>query len=317
MTVDTAVLRMRSGLPSGRRPVMLAVVGDSAAGKTTLTRGLTEALGEDRCVSVGVDDYHRHERRERAGLPFTPLHPEGNHLDIMEQHLQLLATGQPVLKPVYEHATGTLVRPRYVAPREVVVVEGLHALGTPLARACFDLTVFLDPDEELRREWKVARDTSSRGYTEADVRAELARREPESAEHIRPQRRWADIVVRFTPDPRVDVAGGALRAELLLRRTVSHRDLRLSLPDDTDAPVHLRVVRDEDGTPVDSVRIGVDTALDEVRRVAEALWADAPTTAPSPADLGRVGDGGWSAPLAMTQILLLHHVLRTREHLGG
>ncbi|HET6344545.1 MAG TPA: zeta toxin family protein, partial [Myxococcota bacterium] len=35
--------------PPPKRPVLLAIAGDSAAGKTTLTEGLAQALG-DRCV---------------------------------------------------------------------------------------------------------------------------------------------------------------------------------------------------------------------------------------------------------------------------
>ena len=96
---------------SGQRPVMLAIAGDSASGKTTLTQGLAQALGADRMTAICVDDYHRHNRRERSGQPFTALHPEANYIEIMEQHLQLLAMGQPVLKPVYDHDTGELIRP--------------------------------------------------------------------------------------------------------------------------------------------------------------------------------------------------------------
>ncbi|MGB8201181.1 MAG: zeta toxin family protein [Pseudonocardiaceae bacterium] len=61
-----------------RRPVLLAIAGDSAAGKTTLTNGLVKALG-GRCVSVCVDDYHRYDRHERKTLPFTALHPDCNY----------------------------------------------------------------------------------------------------------------------------------------------------------------------------------------------------------------------------------------------
>ena len=178
---------------------MLAIAGDSAAGKTTMTRGLVEALGPERCVSLCTDDYHRYDREERKELPFTALHPDCNYLDIMEQHLQLLATGQPVLKPVYDHATGELARPELVEPAEFVIVEGLLPAVQQAARACFDVTVYLDPPEEIRRGWKVARDTAKRGYTEEKVLAELERREPESAAYIRPQRQHADIVVRFAP----------------------------------------------------------------------------------------------------------------------
>ena len=123
------VLRMQLAQHhSPRRPVMLAIAGDSAAGKTTLTRGLIDALGPERSTWMCVDDYHRYDREERKTLPFTALHPDGNYLEIIEQHLQLLASGRPVLKPVYDHATGELVRPQLVEPRDVVIVEGLFPL---------------------------------------------------------------------------------------------------------------------------------------------------------------------------------------------
>src|SRR5262245_56233432 len=41
-------LRRNDAAADTRRPVMLAIAGDSAAGKTTLTRGIAEALGPDR-----------------------------------------------------------------------------------------------------------------------------------------------------------------------------------------------------------------------------------------------------------------------------
>src|SRR3989337_1131127 len=84
-----------------QRPIMLAIAGDSGTGKTTLTAGLVEALGRDRITSVAADDYHRYDREERKELPFTPLHPDCNYIDIMEQHLQHLAMGEPILKPIY------------------------------------------------------------------------------------------------------------------------------------------------------------------------------------------------------------------------
>ena len=48
------------------RPMILGVVGDSAAGKTTITRGLVRILGEDRVAHVCTDDYHRFDRKQRA-----------------------------------------------------------------------------------------------------------------------------------------------------------------------------------------------------------------------------------------------------------
>ena len=297
-----------------RRPVMLAIAGDSASGKTTLTKGLVQALGPNRVTAVCVDDYHRYDRVERKSVPFTPLHPDCNYMDIMEQHLQLLALGHPILKPVYGHSTGTLDRPVLVEPREFVIIEGLLPLHTRLSQACFDIKVYLDPPEEIRRAWKVRRDTRDRGYTEAQVLADLDRREPESEAFIRPQRRDADIVVRFAPiEERGETSSDPLSAQLLLRPTIAHPDLVTILEDVPRQAMHLKLVRDENNRPVDALHIHgyADPAV--ARRVEQAIWKEVMGTddgeRPVPPTLGEIGDGPRNEPLALTQLLLLHHML--------
>ena len=67
------------------RPIILGVVGDSAAGKTTLTRGLVRILGEEQVTAVSTDDYHRYDRKQRAERGITPLSPDCNYVEIMGQ----------------------------------------------------------------------------------------------------------------------------------------------------------------------------------------------------------------------------------------
>lgn len=287
---------------------MLAIAGDSASGKTTITAGLVRALGPERCTAVCVDDYHRYDRSERKRLPFTALHPDCNYVGIMEQHLQLLATGHPVLKPVYDHHTGTLTRPQYVEPREFVIIEGLLPLHTKLAAACFDVTVFLNPPEAVRRDWKIKRDTTCRGYTREQVRAELDRREPESERFIRPQRARADIVVRFAPvEQRADPPGTPLSAELLLRPTIRHPDLTTILAG-SGGSMHLKLTRDSDGRPVDSLHVHGYASREDSQLLEKAIWSGLGGITDLPPVLGDLGDGKRSEPLAVTQLLLLHHL---------
>jgi phosphoribulokinase len=98
------------------RPIILGVVGDSAAGKTTITRGLVRALGADDVAHICTDDYHRYDRQRRAELGITPLHPDCNYLDIMGQDLAHLRRGEAILKPVYRHTDGSFGPPVYVRP---------------------------------------------------------------------------------------------------------------------------------------------------------------------------------------------------------
>ncbi|HEY0400096.1 MAG TPA: phosphoribulokinase [Acidimicrobiia bacterium] len=295
------------------RPIMVGIAGDSASGKTTLTQGLVEALGSDRITAICVDDYHRYDRVERKGLPFTPLHPACNYVEVMEQHLQLLALGQPVLKPVYNHGTGTLDRPVLVEPSEFVIAEGLLPLHTRLARACFDVTVYLDPPEIIRRRWKVKRDVAKRGYAEDEVASELARREPESAAYIRPQRAHADIVVRFAPiEERGETPDDPLSAYVMLRPTIAHPDLSGVVSEDTRKAAHLKLLRDEDGKPVDALHVHAYAEQSLTERVQRALWRALHEPEPLPSGLGRLGSEGRSEPLAVVQLLLLFHLFQAR-----
>jgi phosphoribulokinase len=314
--VDTDVSMQMNRLGRERssdRPVLMAIAGDSGTGKTTLTDGLVKALGRERITSIGVDDYHRYDREERKSLPFTPLNPKCNYIDIMEQDLQHLALKQPILKPIYDHDTGTLGRPEYIEPREFVIVEGLLPLFTKLSRACFDVTVYLDPPEEIRIGWKLGRDTKKRGYTEEQVREELGRREPESEEFIRPQRSYADIVVRFSHiEERGESPSDPLSATLLLRPTINHPDLSSILSEGTRQAMHLKLSRDSDGKPVDAVHIHsyAETAI--TKKVELAIWDELGTEEPLPESLGMI-DGVRDEPLALTQLILLYHLIQARE----
>ena len=245
------------------RPIILGVVGDSAAGKTTITRGLVRILGEDQVTHVGLDDYHRYDRKGRAERAITPLHPDANYMDIMTQHLRHLRAGEPILKPVYQHSDGTFGAPTYVDPHGFAVLEGLLGYHTDELCDLYDVRVYLAPPEELRRKWKVDRDCSRRGYTTDQVLAELDKREPDSAEFIRPQQRRADMMVSFHP---AGNGGVALDAELLLRPGLPHPDLT---PFVGDGRAGITV---EDRDEEHRVRIPADVDPAAAAEIEEAVW---------------------------------------------
>ena len=154
-------------------PIILGIVGDSASGKTTLSAGVAQILGEAHCTVFCTDDYHSMNRKTRAANGLSALDPRANYVDILEQHLRLLRSGEPILKPVYDHEQGTLRPSQYVRPKEFVIAEGLLGYTTRAMRDCYDVKIYLDPEEELRVKWKVQRDTTKRGYTKEQVLASL------------------------------------------------------------------------------------------------------------------------------------------------
>ena len=291
------------------RPVVLGVVGDSAAGKTTLTRGLVRVLGEENVTHVCTDDYHRYDRKQRAELGITPLHPDCNHLDIIAQHLAHLRRGEPILKPVYRHQDGTFGAPVYVRPERFTVIEGLLGYYLPEMREVFDVRVFLNPPEDLRRRWKVQRDCTRRGYTTDQVLAEIDRREADSEMYIRPQRRYADMLVSFSPSPSGS-EDSQLDAELILGPELPHPDL-MPFVNGGEGGVTLS---DRDGDRV--LRIAGRIEQEHASAIEEAIWERMHfATHLRTRRLGEftVGtDLHRSETLALVQLLILYHLVTVK-----
>lgn len=305
-----------------QRPIILGIVGDSAAGKTTLTKGIAQVLGEENVTTICTDDYHRYDRTQRAKLGITALHPDCNYLDIMQQHLSLLRDGQPILKPVYNHKTGTLEAPEYIKPSKFLIVEGLLGYSTRGVLDCYDIKVYLAPPETLRTQWKVKRDTQKRGYTPEQVLAELQKRESDSDQYIRPQRSWADMVVSFYPPAdQLQEMNGRLNVRLVLRPTVPQPDLSQVITSaDGNAKPAIRIGLDRDmGKPVDVLEIDGHATSDQVHELEKFICSEAPhllnvCNREMNPEIGRVagitGEIIQSYPLALTQLLVVYHMLK-------
>ncbi|MBD2100856.1 phosphoribulokinase [Leptolyngbya sp. FACHB-261] len=305
----------------GHEPIILGIVGDSAAGKTTITSGIAAILGsEDEVTVICTDDYHKYDRQQRAKLNISALHPDCNYLDIIEQHLALLKQGQPILKPIYNHSTGTFDPPEYIKPGRFVVVEGLLGYSTRRARDCFDVKVYLAPPESLRTKWKVKRDTGKRGYTTEQVLEQLRKREDDSEQFIRPQRQWSDMVVSFYPSSEADEEAGAnLNVRLVLRPTLPHPDLSevLRRSETASAPPAVRLTLDRDcNKPVDTLEIDGHVRDEKAYELMDLLCNSAPygdrlrCCIDMGSFTGTTGEQLRSHPLALTQLLIAHHLLK-------
>lgn len=296
------------------RPVLLGIVGDSASGKSTIAEGITKILGPEKVVSVCTDDYHKFNRQQRAQSTITALDPEANYLDIAEQHIQLLRRGQPILKPVYDHMKGEQGKCEYVEPREYVIVEGLLGYGTRKMRDCYDVKVYLEPDEDLRIKWKLRRDTQERGYSKERVLEIVRRRRNDLEKFIQPQRTLADMVVSFYPPGGNNAETGAhLNVRHTLRPTLPHPDLTPVL-DVAKKGIRLELARDIDGKPVDVLDIHGDISDDRAKAVEDLLWNLIPEAQHLRGNVGQFRDSknntALSHPLALSELLITYHMVK-------
>jgi phosphoribulokinase len=298
------------------RPIMIGIVGDSGAGKTTFAAGLGDVLGRDRALVICIDDYHRYSRKERAINGLTPHDPACNYLDILEQHIDLLRAGEPILKPVYNHDGGVLEPPEYVTPRPFIILEGLHGYATPRLREHYDLKFYMEPQEQLRLRWKFQRDTGPGGfgYTVEQAMALLPKLNRDSALYIAPQRGYADMVVSFyAPDERPDESGAGLNVRHILRPTLPYVDLAPLLEAGADNGLELELARDVDGRPADALHIYGGMSDRQADALEDHLWRLLPDRHPARPRVGAFRDANnvprQSHPLALSQLLIAHYLL--------
>src|SRR5579864_7563144 len=127
-----------------KQPLIVSICGDSGSGKTTLADGMVRVFGQGRITHICLDDYHTLDRAARLRTSITALHPEANNISLMTEHLRQLARGESVIKPVYDHKTGTFADPERVYPSEIIIVHGLHPLFTEELRSLAHVRIYLD-----------------------------------------------------------------------------------------------------------------------------------------------------------------------------
>lgn len=215
-----------------RKPFVIGVAGDSGAGKDTFSDAIKGLFGGHSVTTLSGDDYHLWDRQKPMWQVMTHLNPMANDLEGFANDLVALTDGKPINARHYNHTTGRMSRPFVTHSNDFIIASGLHALYLPILRQCYNLSVYLDIDERLRRHFKIERDVNKRGHTLEKVLTSFERREPDSARFIRPQASHADLVLSLQPiHPRMlDTMKGKseLRFKLVVRSRHGLNELSLT-----------------------------------------------------------------------------------------
>lgn len=181
----------------GRRPLSIAIAGDSGVGKSLFSQALAQMFGKLSIVEIEGDDYHNWDRSSPMWKSITHLEPRANRLFEMVKDVQKLLNGEAVSAHVYDHSTGRFLPRQPRMSKQIVLVSGLHALYPKQLAEEMNIRFFLEMDEELRIHFKIKRDVFLRAYDEERVRYEIARRVDDSRKYIAPQAERADVVFRI------------------------------------------------------------------------------------------------------------------------
>ncbi|MGC6411728.1 MAG: hypothetical protein ACON4F_02730 [Candidatus Puniceispirillaceae bacterium] len=199
-----------------RRPFMVGIAGDSGTGKDTLADSLISLFGAHSAMNISGDDYHKYDRGKPVWRIMTHLNPAANNLDLFHQDVSHLRQNRSVTKRYYDHKTGKLSRLEKVRSRDFIMVSGLHAFMAVRMQQLFDLRIYLNMDEELKRYFKIRRDSLDRNKKAERVIEEMELRRSDYDRFVKPQISHADIIF-------------SLKANQSLNQNVSPDKLHFSL----------------------------------------------------------------------------------------
>ena len=182
-----------------RRPLLIGICGDSGTGKDILATSIEDIFGRHSVLQISGDDYHSWDRHAPMWKALTHLSPRANDLFKMSRDVISLLAGHSTAQQSYDHSSGRFVAARPHQGNDVVIVSGLHALFDPDLVRRYDVTIYLDPSEDLKRYWKIQRDMQSRNWDEQSIFETMERRAKDAERFIQPQKERADLIFRMMP----------------------------------------------------------------------------------------------------------------------
>jgi uridine kinase len=180
-------------------PLVIGIAGGSGSGKTTVAQEILNRVGPERIAYLPHDAYYK----DLSGLPPVQRaevnfdHPNSLDNDLLMSHVEQLKAHKPAKLPVYDFSTHSRTsQSLLIAPRNVIIVEGILIFAEPELRRLFDVKIFVDTDSDLRFIRRLQRDISERGRTtESVIHQYLKTVRPMHLEFVEPSKRYADIII--------------------------------------------------------------------------------------------------------------------------
>jgi len=181
------------------RPLIIGIAGGTGSGKSTLAQRIAGALPSARVSFLDMDAYyrdHRHltmEERRRVNWD----HPDAFDIPLLAAHLEALARGEAIDKPVYDftqHARAA--RTVRVEPADVIVIDGILLLVDERVRDACDVKVFVETEADVRLIRRIRRDMAVRGRPLDEILEQyLTTVQPMHDQFVEPSKRWADLII--------------------------------------------------------------------------------------------------------------------------
>ncbi|MEM7336306.1 MAG: uridine kinase [Chloroflexota bacterium] len=182
-----------------KKPIVFAVAGGTASGKTTVAKKILEVVGTSKIAYLPHDAYYRDlthlSLEERVKVNFD--HPDSLETKLMVKHIKHLLQHKTVHVPVYDFTRHTRTEESVlVEPAPIILVDGILIFTKRKLRELMDIKVFVDTDSDIRFIRRLKRDIDERGRDLDNVISQyLGTVRPMHMKFVEPSKRFADVII--------------------------------------------------------------------------------------------------------------------------
>ena len=192
------------------KPVIIGIMGGSAAGKTTLARQLADSLADFSPVILNQDHYFRdfseYEPDERERI-ITSNHPSAILWSSLIEHLSLLSNRQPIQVPVSgSRSLSSKQKLTIISPSDLVILEGHLIFWHQQIRDLLQIKIYLDVDPHERVLRRLLRSADTPNF-DLKWQIDWYRRDvtPNYSVYTEPCKKYADLILPFEENNGVGV----------------------------------------------------------------------------------------------------------------
>ena len=181
------------------KPIVIAVAGGSASGKTTVIKEIFDAFNGEDIALIKHDDYYKDQTHltpeERKLTNYD--HPSSLENDLLIEQLSDLISGKSIRKPVYDFVVQNRSEDyEIVEPKKVIILDGILILEDERIRELADIKIFVECDEDIRLIRRIRRDMVERGRSfEHIIEQYLTTVKPMYHHFVSKTKRYADVII--------------------------------------------------------------------------------------------------------------------------
>lgn len=181
------------------KPIVIAVAGGSASGKTTVIKEIYDALEGKDIAIIKHDDYYKDQSHltpaERKLTNYD--HPQSLENELLISQLKDLISGKSIKKPIYDFVIQTRSdKYEIVEPQKVIILDGILILEDERIRELADIKIFVECDEDIRLIRRIRRDMVERGRDfDHIIEQYLTTVKPMYHHFVSKTKRYADLII--------------------------------------------------------------------------------------------------------------------------